>query len=94
MTAKNLFSAVAAPIFFLALTSCDAPYQAPERHVPKQVLGRDYWTFFFSWKYSDPMVKLEGKWDNPELANLNMFKECGIVFWSGHLALPRDKATW
>jgi len=94
MTAKNLFSAVAAPIFFLALTSCDAPYQAPERHVPKQVLGRDYWTFFFSWKYSDPMVKLEGKWDNPELANLNMFKECGIVFWSGHLALPKDKATW
>ncbi len=94
MIAKNLFSAVAAPILCLALTSCDAPYQVPERHVPKHVLGRDYWTFFFSWKYSDPMVKLEGKWDNPEIANLNMFKECGVVFWSGHLALPEGKATW
>ncbi|HNX05060.1 MAG TPA: hypothetical protein PKI32_06135 [Opitutales bacterium] len=94
MIAKNLFSAVTAPILCLALTACDAPYQVPERHVPRQVLGRDYWTFFFSWKYSDPMVKLDGKWDNPEIANLNMFKECGIVFWSGHLALPKDKATW
>jgi hypothetical protein len=66
----------------------------PERHFLRKTLGRDYWTYFYSWKFSDPMVKLEGIWDSPEVANLPMFKDCGIVYWSGKLHLPEGKGVW
>jgi hypothetical protein len=66
----------------------------PERHRLKKTMGRDYWTYFFSWKYSDPLVKLEDIWDSPEVANLPMFKDCGIVYWSGKLHLPKGKGVW
>lgn len=66
----------------------------PAGHAPAIVMGRDYWTFFHEWKYSNPQHVLMGAWDNSEIANLPVFRDCGLVYYSGNLSLPPGKATW
>ena len=66
----------------------------PDGHAPAIVMGRDYWTFFHEWKYSNPQHALMGAWDNSEIANLPVFRDCGLVYYSGNLSLPPGKATW
>ena len=72
------------------------PWRAapPPSHLPPKVMGRDYWTFFHEWRYSNPLNKLQGAWDNPAVANLPMFRDCGLVYYSGNLSLPPGKGTW
>lgn len=87
-------------VFLLALAAplccaCAAPWESvPAGHMPRKVMGRDYWTFFHEWRYSHPLNNLSGAWDNPELASLPMFRDCGLVYYSGNLDIPKDKATW
>ena len=87
-------------VFLLALAvplccAVAAPWETvPAGHMPRKVMGRDYWTFFHEWRYSHPLNKLPGAWDNPELASLPMFRDCGLVYYSGNLEIPKDKATW
>ena len=66
----------------------------PPSHLPPKVMGRDYWTFFHEWRYSHPLNELEGAWDNSAVANLPMFRDCGLVYYSGNLSLPPGKGTW
>ena len=74
---------------------CGQPWErVPEGHVPASVMGRGYWTFFHEWRYSNPQHALAGAWDNPEIAALPMFRDCGLVYYSGNLSLPSGKATW
>ena len=74
---------------------CAAPWDAvPEGHMPPKVMGRDYWTFFHEWRYSHPLYPLPDGWNNPEIAALPMFRDCGLVYYSGNLSLPPGKATW
>ncbi len=74
----------------------DVPWKAspPPSHLPPKVMGRDYWTFFHEWRYSHPLHELKGAWDNREVADLPMFRDCGLVYYSGNLSLPPGKATW
>ncbi len=77
-----------------AQTSAKPWERVPEGHSPVTVMGRDYWTFFHEWKFSNPQHVLKGEWDNPKVANLPMFRDCGLVYYSGNLSLPPGKATW
>ena len=69
--------------------SVQKPFETSERHGPKLVMGREYWTYLFSWRYSDPGYS-EGvedpsewwekdTWANASLTNLPVFRDCGVV---------------
>ena len=89
---RMLFFAASVLVGFAASA---APWDSvPEGHLPPETMGRDYWTFFHEWRYSHPLYPLTGAWDNPEIASLPMFRDCGLVYYSGNLSLPKDKATW
>ena len=85
-------------LFVAASVACAAsatPWDSiPEGHRPPRTMGRDYWSFFHEWRYSHPLHPLAGAWDNPEIASLPMFRDCGLVYYSGNLSLPKGKATW
>ena len=82
------------------------PFAVSERHAPKLVMGREYWTYLGSWYYSDPGFadSLEGPaafwkksaWANASLTNLPVFRDCALS--RNTVKPPPDsagtKATW
>ena len=65
------------------------PFAVSERHAPKLVMGREYWTYLGSWYYSDPGFSdypdgpaewwAKNAWADASLTNLPVFRDCGIV---------------
>lgn len=102
------YAAAAAAVAFGAGCSpaVQRPFAASERHVPKLVMGREYWTYLSSWYYNDqgfsdyPDGPVEwwakSVWANASLTNLPVFRDCGIV--RNTIKPPPDaagmKATW
>ena len=67
------------------------------RHAPLKIMGRDYWTMLSSNRFSDPArdATLVGFWDVPEIRNLPVFRDCGLVAFANSLRQPGgDMATW
>ena len=76
--------------------SVQKPFEASPRHAPRPVMGREYWTYLSSWRYSDPGVgEASGGW-NAEIADLPVFRDCGVVRSTGKGAPDPagTKATW
>ena len=62
------------------------PFETSERHNPKLVMGREYWTYLQAGSiYTDPyLAEIEKKkpsnpWNNFALTNLPVFRDCGLV---------------
>ena len=65
---------------------------------PPRILGRDYWTLLSSGPYSDPAKSrdLPAAYDNPDVANRAVFRDCGLVNFSHGRPPPvqSGRATW
>ena len=78
-----------------------APFGTSARHLPKKVMGREYWTYIGSGPYTDPGFAARedvwsSPWNNASLTNLPVFRDCGVVRHTGKLP-PDGKgsvATW
>jgi hypothetical protein len=73
--------------------SVQKPLDVNVRHQPKQIMGRDYWTFLGSGPYTDPGfadvgVKWDHGWNNSALTNLPVFRDCGVMRSTGKLSPP------
>ena len=82
------------------------PFAVSERHAPKLVMGREYWTYLGAWYYNDPGFSdvedgqerfwKKNAWANASLTNLPVFRDCALV--RNTVKPPPDaagtKATW
>ncbi|MBO5750873.1 MAG: hypothetical protein J6R80_00520, partial [Kiritimatiellae bacterium] len=83
--------------FLIAVLTANAAFQAPKRHAPLKLMGRDYWTLLSSNRFSDPArdSMLVGFWDVPEIKALPVFRDCALVAYSNSIRQPEDdRATW
>ncbi len=65
------------------------PFAVSERHAPKLVMGRAYWTYLSSWYYNDPgfadnlvgpaLFWENSAWANASLTNMPVFRDCALV---------------
>jgi len=82
------------------------PFAVSERHAPKLVMGREYWSYLSSWYYNDPgfadnlvgpaLFWENSAWANASLTNLPVFRDCALS--RNTVKPPPDsagtKATW
>jgi len=73
----------------------------PRRHLPKRIMGRDYWPALYkfgdwlprnNWKTSTSAVRF----DNPEIFEIPAFRDFAPVYWARRSPPPydTDKALW
>lgn len=73
----------------------------PQRHLPKRIMGRDYWPALYkfgdwlprtNWKTSTSAVRF----DNPDIFKLPAFRDFAPVYWARRDPPPYDsgKALW
>ena len=76
-------------------------YQLSPRHIPKRIMGRDYWPALY--KYRDWLSgakydnsAFEVRFDNPDIFNLPAFRDAAPVYWARNDPPPVDGAsgTW
>ena len=77
------------------------PFATSGRHLPKKVMGREYWTYIGSGPLTDPAFAANSDvwrspWNDASLTNLPVFRDCALVRHTGKP--PPDakgtKATW
>lgn len=94
IVSKSNPSMLSVVVMLWAMTVCGGgePWRdVPEANKPAVIMGRDYWTIFLSWQYSDPSVPFR-KDDDPELAKLPMFRDCALLYQSSvHLPKKGDR---
>ena len=73
----------------------------PPRHVPKRIMGRDYWPAMYRYRDWLPYAKydnspIEARFDNPEIFRMPAFRDAAPVYWARNEAPPADAAvgTW
>ena len=73
----------------------------PKRHVPKRIMGRDYWPALY--KYGDWLPRTNWKtstsavcFDNPEIFEIPAFRDFAPVYWARRNPPPYDGpfGTW
>ena len=94
---KNRLLSLVALTGAVFAADCDPSVQKPldvnARHQPKQIMGREYWTFLGSGPYTDPGfadvgVKWDTGWNNSALTNLPVFRDSGLVRRTGKTPPP------
>lgn len=75
------------------------PFAVSPWHLPRKVMGREYWTYLSFSPLTDPATWGEvsdkvwdNPWNNPALTNVPVFAECGIATCGGKLP-PDPKGT-
>ena len=73
----------------------------PPRHVPKRIMGRDYWPALYRYRDWLPDAKydnsaFEVRFDNPDIFKLPAFRDAAPVYWAHNNPPPVDGAsgTW
>ena len=75
--------------------------QVPPRHVPKRIMGRDYWPALYKYRDWIPGAKYansayEVRFDNPDIFRIPAFRDAAPVYWARNDPPPVDGAsgTW
>lgn len=91
-TTTTIFSAV-----FCAFTAAAASFVPPARHVPRTIMGRDYWPALY--RYGD-WVSCAGanavRFDNPDVNALPAFRDAAPIYHARAVPPPAEsgKAVW
>ena len=96
-TTCSLVAVLACAFSSAAISTVQKPLDVSERHQPKQVMGREYWTYIGSGPHTDPayspnIANWNAPWNNAALTNLPVFRDCGLVRHS-HRLPPSAKGT-
>ncbi|MBR3221608.1 MAG: hypothetical protein IKF72_05180 [Kiritimatiellae bacterium] len=75
--------------------------EVPARHVPKRIMGRDYWPALYKYRDWLPGAKydnsaFEVRFDNPDIFKMPAFRDAAPVYWARNEPPPIDGAsgTW
>ena len=73
----------------------------PSRHIPKRIMGRDYWPALYKYRDWLPGAKydnsaFEVRFDNPDIFKLPAFRDAAPVYWARNDPPPVEGAsgTW
>ena len=75
--------------------------EVPARHIPKRIMGRDYWPALYKYRDWLPGAKydnsaFEVRFDNPDIFKMPAFRDAAPVYWARNDPPPVDgvSGTW
>ena len=101
---ETLLSAETVHAAFASATIRQQPsinYQLSPRHIPKRIMGRDYWPALYKYRDWLPGAQydnsaFEVRFDNPDIFKLPAFRDAAPVYWARNDPPPVDgmSGTW